>query len=218
MRFIELHMGTTKLVLKYPTHETTISQEFGYDNTDHPQRSGFYTVFDNKHPGVDFALKENTLIYSSFPGIVVRKEFHQGMGNVLGIRYGNISILYAHLNHSNVEIGDKVKQGVQIALSGNTGAACITPHLHFELRDLSKKELKDMVFKPLFDEPIELLTDEFTYIVNNKSIPKTWDLLVERYFGTKGYLQKLVMRNPHIQIAEPAETLPDKAQIIIPNA
>lgn len=36
-------------ILIYPTKETTIDQPFGLDNTKHPIRKDFYTIFDNKH-------------------------------------------------------------------------------------------------------------------------------------------------------------------------
>lgn len=210
-------MPETKIVLNYPVKQINISQPFGLDNTNHPQRSEFYKLFDNKHPGVDFVLPEDSEIFAAFPGIVVRKEFHQGMGNVIATRYGNIYVLYAHLNESQVDLGDVVNQGDLIALSGNTGKATTAPHLHFELRDLSERELSKMVFEPIFNSPFKNLTEQFTYTVNNNSIPKTWNLLSERYFGSANFVEKLKGTNPQIQIASSTGILPDQAKIEIPS-
>jgi len=85
------------MIVHYPVKNTTISQPFGFDNSNHSERGNFYSVFDNKHPGVDFPVSKGTEVYAAFSGIVVRREFHKGMGNVIGVRNGNIVALYAHL-------------------------------------------------------------------------------------------------------------------------
>jgi len=94
------------MIISYPVIGTTISQPFGEDNSNHPIRDNYYTVFDNKHSGVDFPVPVGTDIFASFPGIVVRKEYHVGMGNVIGVRNGNIVAIYAHLSEFCVDLGN----------------------------------------------------------------------------------------------------------------
>ncbi|HET7539664.1 MAG TPA: M23 family metallopeptidase [Polyangiaceae bacterium] len=59
-----------------------------------------------------------------------------GVGNYLVIKHGDGSFgVYWHMKHKGVlvKVGDKVEQGQEIALSGNTGNSS-TPHLHFDCR------------------------------------------------------------------------------------
>lgn len=136
--------------LTYPTEETAIDQPFGLDNSKHPIRKDFYTAFGNIHSGVDFPITVGSKVYCSYSGIVVRREFHKGMGNVIGVRNGNIVFLYAHLDKFKVKLGQIIKQGALIGFAGKSGGACPEPHLHFELRDISKLTLKEMIFEPKF--------------------------------------------------------------------
>jgi len=203
--------------IEYPVNEkeNKIIQEFGYDNTNHKKRGKFYELFDNKHPGIDFSTPIGTEISTSFDGIVVRREFHKGMGNVIGIRNGNIVALYAHLSEFLVNLGNVVTTGQLIGLSGDTGDACIKPHLHFELRDISKNSLKEMVFNPPFEKEAHNHKEKFIYTVNNKNTNKTLAYLSIMYFGTENYWKELSEIN-NLELNK--ETLiPQDTEIIIPN-
>jgi murein DD-endopeptidase MepM/ murein hydrolase activator NlpD len=203
------------MILEYPVKNPIVEQEFGRDTKDDPIYSKFYELFDYKHPGVDFELSIGTEVYASFPGVVVRVENHKGMGNVVSVRNGNILALYAHLSEINVSLGQVVNEGQLIGLSGKTGEACPTPHLHFELRDLSKNLLKDMVFEPIFNFEVQNYSTTFTYTVNNLNTTKNLSLLAERYFGNQNMWTKIKETNK-LSINE-FETLPDGLEIIIPN-
>lgn len=203
------------MILNYPTNSRNISLEFGFDASNDPELSGFYKLFDNKHPGVDFDLPEGTNVNSSFDGIVVRNEFHQGMGNTLGIRNGNILALYAHLSEINVSMGAIVKKEELIAKSGNTGSASTSPHLHFELRDLRFKILREMVFKPEFLVEIRNFQEEFTYKINNTNTPKNLNLISKMYFGSENFAENIKIKN-NLNIKNDA-ILPQDFDLLIPN-
>ena len=179
----------------YPVKDITISQPFGRDASNDPVYKEFYAIFDYKHCGVDFPVSVGTEIFASFPGIVVRVENHVGMGNVIGIRNGNIVALYAHLSRIDVQLGQTVNTGDLLGLSGATGEACPVPHLHFELRDITKPSLKEMVFEPKFEKDIDQYKETFEYTVNNKNTKKTLKTLAKLYFGTESFWEKIKLTN-----------------------
>jgi murein DD-endopeptidase MepM/ murein hydrolase activator NlpD len=204
------------MIILYPVKNPTISQSFGFDNSNHSERGNFYSLFDNKHPGVDFSVSKGTEVFAAFSGIVVRREFHKGMGNVIGVRNGNIVALYAHLSEFAVSLGEIIYAGHLIGLSGETGNACLSLHLHFELRDISKSGLKNMVFNPFFEKECENYRDSFEYVVNNKNTPKTLKTLSLLYFGSEQYSAVIKEKNG-MSTLDPDTPLLDGTAITIPN-
>ena len=58
----------------------------------------------------------------------------RGYGNAVVLRHDDrVTTLYAHNSALKVKLGQKVTQGEQIALLGNTGHST-GPHVHFEIR------------------------------------------------------------------------------------
>lgn len=204
------------LAIAFPVKSVNISQPFGFDNRGHPKRKSFYKHFDNKHPGVDFALPIGTKVFASYPGIVVRREFHKGMGKVVAIRNGNFVSIYAHLDKFNVDLGDIVNSSFLIGLSGETGTACTEPHLHFELRNITKPTLKNMVINPPFGKRVTMHKESFIYKVNNSNTKKTWNSLSKLYFGTNRYWKTIANMNQSFN-GQMNSVLPQGAEILIPN-
>jgi len=73
-----------------------------------------------KLPGDDsnWGYRQRWYLYKGFPGIVTVIQ-HDGW---IGV--------YAHLSEARMNVGDKVREGQQIGLSGGTGG--VAPHLHVE--------------------------------------------------------------------------------------
>lgn len=85
------------------------------------------------HKGLDWATPTGTPIVASCGGTVVKAGWGSGYGYVVYINHEDgRQTRYAHLSKVQVKVGQKVKQGEQIALSGNTGITS-GPHLHFEI-------------------------------------------------------------------------------------
>lgn len=86
------------------------------------------------HKAIDWATPTGTAIWASSGGTVSIAGWQSGYGYVVYINHpdGN-QTRYGHLSKILVSVGQKVKQGQKIALSGNTGRST-GPHLHFELR------------------------------------------------------------------------------------
>ncbi|KRD18726.1 MULTISPECIES: M23 family metallopeptidase [unclassified Streptomyces] len=96
-------------------------------------------MWQSTHSGQDFAVPSGTKVMAAHGGTVV-KAGGNGAGD--GPAYGNAIVIkhasgvysqYAHLSRIDVKIGQVVKTGQKIALSGSTGNSS-GPHLHFEIR------------------------------------------------------------------------------------
>jgi murein DD-endopeptidase MepM/ murein hydrolase activator NlpD len=105
---------------------------------------GYFSHFTHKErAALDFNMKRGTNIAAAREGVVVRakedgtkgglKSKYRSHGNNIVIQHPDGSRAgYWHLQHNGalVNVGDTVKKGQVIALSGKTGYAMI-PHLHF---------------------------------------------------------------------------------------
>lgn len=87
-----------------------------------------------RHTGVDLKTKPDDNILAAFDGEVVFSGKFAGYGNLVRIRHANgLETYYSHNSKNLVKVGDRVKAGTVIALTGRTGRAT-TEHLHFETR------------------------------------------------------------------------------------
>lgn len=87
-----------------------------------------------KHSGVDIKTKPNDKIVAAFDGIVTKSSPFYGYGNCIVIRHAyGFETLYSHQSKNLVRVGQKVKAGEVIGLTGRTGRAT-TEHLHFEVK------------------------------------------------------------------------------------
>jgi murein DD-endopeptidase MepM/ murein hydrolase activator NlpD len=90
---------------------------------------------DGTHNGVDYGTPIGTPILASEAGTVIR-AYMDNTGYGIHVRIKNNSgggCLYAHLKKVTVMSGQKVKEGDQIGVSGNSGNST-GPHLHWEYR------------------------------------------------------------------------------------
>jgi murein DD-endopeptidase MepM/ murein hydrolase activator NlpD len=111
-----------------PVHTGWMSSNFGW-------RIDPFTGKEAMHEGVDFVVPVGTPVYASAGGIVTYAALnHSGYGNMVEIDHGNgIATRYAHASKLLVKVGQMVRRGQEIALSGDTGRST-GPHLHFEVR------------------------------------------------------------------------------------
>ncbi|MBP9751663.1 MAG: peptidoglycan DD-metalloendopeptidase family protein [Candidatus Moranbacteria bacterium] len=123
-----------KGLLSYPVKKIVITQ--GYGMTSYA-KSGAYG--GGPHNGVDFGASTGTSVYAAMKGKVVaigsmtKNGKWYGYGRWIAIDHGNgLLTLYGHLSKQSVKKGEKVDEGEQIGLSGNTGYST-GPHLHFSV-------------------------------------------------------------------------------------
>lgn len=93
------------------------------------------------HQGLDICDKvagKKVPVYASADGKVIRVGALGTYGNVVMIQHNingkRMDTNYAHLDSYTVKVGDTVKQGQQIGISGNTGGS-FGVHLHFEIHN-----------------------------------------------------------------------------------
>ena len=93
------------------------------------------------HKGTDYGIPRGTPILAAAPGEVTIAQYEEGKDldpNILishGRHYGSyVLTAYAHMSRVDVKVGQKVKRGDQIGLSGpSVSLSSPGPHLHFQL-------------------------------------------------------------------------------------
>lgn len=119
--------------------------------TAHTLIQGYFGSFSHKNrAALDFKMKEGTKILAARDGVVIRmvEKNDKGGMNKKYREFANLIVIahsdgsrsgYWHLQKDGalVNVGDSVKQGQVIGLSGKTGYAS-TPHLHFLVWKSSK--------------------------------------------------------------------------------
>lgn len=92
--------------------------------------------FVRRHEGIDYAADPGTPVMAAGDGVVVRRDWIGGYGNLVELRHANgIITRYGHLKAfaKGMSPGDRVLQGDVIGYVGATGLAT-GPHLHYEFR------------------------------------------------------------------------------------
>lgn len=110
-----------------PIDDAWYSSNFGW-------RIDPFTGKNAMHEGVDYMVPAGTAIHASAGGVVVYADYHPQYGNMVEIDHGkDIVTRYAHASKLLVKVGQMVRRGDKIAVSGSTGRST-GPHLHFEVR------------------------------------------------------------------------------------
>ena len=116
-----------------PIKNIAITGKFGYRKHPVKKKREF-------HRGLDLKAKYNTKIYATADGVIkyVQKRNIGSFGRVIKIAHNfGFETVYAHLNKTKVKIGDIVKKGQYIGLTGSSGRST-GPHLHYEVSYASK--------------------------------------------------------------------------------
>ena len=102
-----------------------------------------------RHSGVDIKTVPNDKILAAFDGKVTMSGPYYGYGNCIVIKHANgLETLYSHQSKNIVKVGDMVKAGQVIGLTGRTGRAT-TEHLHFEVKFMGKRFDPAVIFDHL---------------------------------------------------------------------
>lgn len=123
----------------------------------YPNDKYWGSLAGQKHIGLDVLCPIGTPVYSPVDGVVKTVEGKQG-GLQIHLKSGKLLFRFLHL--SKVLKEGEVKAGDKIALSGNSGEATNTPHMHYDIsRDKLKLTELDNFIDPLklHEVPIKVL-------------------------------------------------------------
>lgn len=146
------------------------------------------------HSGFDITAKTETPVKASSSGLVIAagldEKIVSGSAN-WNERYGNKveildtndrRIIYAHLRSILVSVGDYIKKGDVIGLSGCSGGARV-PHLHFEIRTKDTCHSgKENTIDPLILLP-EVDFNSLEKHFDEKPYDEVWEQFLETPWG-----------------------------------
>lgn len=96
------------------------------------------------HKGIDIQTKLDDVLATENQGkvVAVNQNAHTASGKSVTLEYqrengDKCQISYLHLSSINVKIGDEVKAGQKIGISGNTGTRTTGEHLHFGVKQIA---------------------------------------------------------------------------------
>ena len=85
------------------------------------------------HNGLDLKAKFEE-VYSMLPGVVTAASYSPNGGYYVTVNHGACVCSYLHLSKILVKVGQRIKAGHTIAVSGNSGRRTTGPHLHISCR------------------------------------------------------------------------------------
>lgn len=96
------------------------------------------------HKGIDIQTKQDDVLATENHGkvIAVNQNVHTAGGKSVTLEYqrengDKCQVNYLHLSSIDVKIGDEVKAGQKIGISGNTGTRTTGEHLHFGVKQIT---------------------------------------------------------------------------------
>lgn len=106
---------------------------YGYLSSAFGVRTDPFTGEPAIHQGVDFAGTEGDPVVATAGGIVTWAGERFGYGKMVEVEHtGGYKTRYAHARTVDVQIGQLVEKGQQVATLGNTGRST-GPHVHYEV-------------------------------------------------------------------------------------
>jgi murein DD-endopeptidase MepM/ murein hydrolase activator NlpD len=128
-----------------------LTQPYGNTLFAYRQRRSFYGAGQGMHFGVDLGAPCGTEVVAIGDGVVagIDQTSHGAGPHNLMIDHDNgYASFYGHLrDRPSLSLGDKVRRGQPVAVSGDPDLTCTSrPHLHLEIRDAPAHRL---AFNPL---------------------------------------------------------------------
>jgi murein DD-endopeptidase MepM/ murein hydrolase activator NlpD len=113
------------------------------------------------HYGQDFIAPYGTEVFATGSGKVIEADWNGGLGNCIVIDHGyGYQSTYGHLSNIKVTVGQNIKRGDLIGLTGSTGTST-GPHLHYQI------DLYGQHKNPLYFFNDDLTEDEYIEMIQS---------------------------------------------------
>lgn len=164
-----------------------LGQFYGNTTFAYKQRATQYQYGQGLHFGLDFTTACGTPIVAITDGVVSEVDGPHGSPphNLVIDHPDGLSSLYGHLlRKATVKVGQHVRRGEVVAVSGDSQLSCVSePHLHLEIRDHSHLRLFNPVPYLNADWAALSLVDpdvDGPAFEQNLDLPGTWQFLEDQ--------------------------------------
>ncbi len=168
-----------------------LGQLYGNTTGAYRRRNSDYSAGQGIHFGMDFSAPCGTNVIAIGAGVVAEVDGPHGSAphNVVINHDGNLSSLYGHLQFkSKLRVGQRVKKGQVIGVSGDSQLTCISaPHLHLEIRDRSHQRFFNPVPYIAADwDSLALIGGFGRGYQRDLSQPRRWQSLLDQPAAQRG--------------------------------
>jgi hypothetical protein len=168
-----------------------LGQLYGNTTGAFRRRNTDYSAGQGIHFGMDFGAPCGTKVLAIGAGVIAEVDGPHGSAphNLVINHDGNLSSLYGHLQfRSKLRVGQRVKKGDVIGLSGDSQFTCISaPHLHLELRDRSHQRFLNPVPYIAADwDSLALIGAFGRGYQRDLSQPRRWQSLLDQPAAQRG--------------------------------
>lgn len=164
-----------------------LTQPYGNTIFAYRQRRTFYGSGQGLHFGVDLAAPCGTEVVAIGDGVVVgidQTSHGAGPHNLMIDHSNGYASFYGHLrDRAPLSLGDEVRRGQPIALTGDPDLTCTSrPHLHLEIRD-APAHRRAFNPLPLIDadwDRLALVGGSAIGFEQDQANPRQWQLLADQ--------------------------------------
>jgi len=124
--------ATTNTVAASPSESITTNDSQSPHGM--PVTGGITQASHSGHVALDIGIPIGTQVHATMAGKVISAGWNnEGYGNLVIVQNGAYKTYFAHLSQIPVSVGQEVKAGETVGISGSTGNST-GPHLHYEVR------------------------------------------------------------------------------------
>lgn len=200
------------------------TQAYGNTTPGYRRRNADYRAGQGIHFGLDFSAPCSTPVRAIGDGTVSEVDGPHGSPphNLVILHAGNLVSLYGHLlKRSSLRVGQRVKRGDVVGLSGDSQLTCISaPHLHLEVRDASHQRFFNPVLYIEADWNTLALAGSFGRgFQRDLNDPRHWQRLDDQPQARRGgpLLNDYARPWPPAP-GSPTQTWPDRIRAFAPTA